>query len=327
MRFWWSRNGYYQPSLQLKQRGEVMKDAIIVNNLTRKFGNFTAVHDLTMNIAKGEVCAFLGPNGAGKTTTVRMLCGILAPTSGTAVLLGYDLMKETDSIKAHLGYMSQKFSLYDDLTAQENLDFYAGLYNIPAQQRKKRISSMLDLAGLSERHYSLASTLSRGLKQRLALGCAIIADPDLVFLDEPTSGVSPGSRRAFFDIIQNLAAQGKTIIVTTHFMDEAERCDRIAFFNQGRLLALDTPDYLKKNVLQGHLVAITTPDPVGLMDNVEALPYVRDCSLHGVNLHVLLESAEAVASLKQATGLEAKAISPNLEDVFIALAKRRKEVE
>ena len=223
-----------------------MEYAITSHDLTRAFGKFTAVDRLTLNIRPGEVCGFLGPNGAGKSTAIRMLCGILEPSSGQATVLGYDLLREVEKIKNHIGYMSQKFSLYEDLSVIDNLSFYAGIYSLPRHQRSERIAEMLNLADIADRKNSLVGTLSVGWKQRLALCCAIISRPALVFLDEPTSGVSPTSRRQFFNIIQNLSNQGTTVIVTTHFMDEAERCDRIAFMSDGKLMALDTPDNLKK---------------------------------------------------------------------------------
>lgn len=300
-----------------------MEDAIITSHLTRKFGDFVAVDDLNLEVKRGLICGFLGPNGAGKTTAIRMLCGILAPSSGEARVLGYDLYKDVEKIKNSLGYMSQRFSLYDDLTVEENLSFYAGLYNIPARQRQIRMQEMLSMANLEQRKNHLVNTLSRGFKQRLALGCAIISDPSILFLDEPTSGVSPGSRRAFFGVIQELANLGKTVIVTTHFMDEAERCDQIAFFNQGRLLALDSPDHLKANTIAGTMVEILVPDPVPTLAALNRLPYIRESSLHGVYLHAVLEGIEGIQQLESDTGVNARVITPTLEDVFVTLAKRR----
>ncbi len=299
-----------------------MEYAVTTDRLTRVFGNFTAVDQLTLQIKPGEIYGFLGPNGSGKTTAIRMLCGILEPTSGTATVLGYDLSRETEQIKRRIGYMSQKFSLYDDLTAAENLGFYAGLYNTPSRERKSRVQEMLDMAGLIGREDELVANLSGGWKQRLALGCAIISRPAIVFLDEPTSGVSPTSRRRFFNIISRLASEGTTVMVTTHFMDEAEYCNKIAFISSGRLMAVDTPDNLKQNVLAGCLVELDLPNVMDQMESIEQLPYVKECSVHGLLLHVLLEDESSLGALEDYTGVPAKPIIPSLEDVFIALANK-----
>jgi ABC-2 type transport system ATP-binding protein len=300
-----------------------MDYAIESQDLTRKFGSFTAVDHLTLNIQPGEVCGFLGANGAGKSTAIRMLCGILQPSSGTARILGYDLLHEVEQIKSQIGYMSQKFSLYEDLRVKDNLAFYAGIYSIPYQQRAERIAEMLELAAITDQENTLVANLSVGWKQRLALSCAIISRPALVFLDEPTSGVSPISRREFFNIIQNLSNQGTTVIVTTHFMDEAERCDRIAFMSAGKLLALDTPDNLKKNVIEGQMVELELPHPMEHIKSIESLPYVRECSIHGAFIHVLLSQPSALAALQDFAGVLPRPILPTLEDVFITLSKKK----
>ncbi len=302
-----------------------MDYAIVTHELTRVFGNFTAVDKLSIKIQPGEVCGFLGANGAGKSTAIRMLCGILQPTSGTAEVLGYDIVRQTEIIKSRIGYMSQKFSLYEDLTVLDNLSFYAGIYSIPRPERPGRIAEMLDLADLGNRENTMVAELSVGWKQRLALCCAIISRPALVFLDEPTSGVSPTSRRQFFDVIQNLSNQGTTVIVTTHFMDEAERCDQIAFMSEGKLLAFDSPDNLKKNCIQGQMAELSLPNPIQQLKNIEALPFVREASVYGAHIHVLLNQAEDVPLLTEAAGIEARLISPTLEDVFVTLAKRREQ--
>ncbi|MEA1961718.1 MAG: ABC transporter ATP-binding protein [Bacillota bacterium] len=301
-----------------------MGSAITTQNLTRQFGAFTAVDRLTLDIPHGEVCGFLGPNGAGKSTAIRMLCGILEPSSGDGTVLGYDLRHESEKIKRNIGYMSQKFSLYDDLSVFQNLDFYAGIYSIPPKIRRSRIEEMIELAQLQRRQKELVANLSSGFKQRLALAAAIIARPSLIFLDEPTSGVSPTSRRQFFDLIQNLAQQGTTVIVTTHFMDEAERCDTIAFINQGKLMALDSPDHLKSSIIQGHLVELELSDPMDHLDRISALPYVKECSLHGALLHILLSDFSNINLLEQEVGRTPIPIAPSLEDVFIQLAKANK---
>lgn len=299
-----------------------MGHAVTTCDLTRVFGNFIAVDRLTLSIEKGEIFGFLGPNGAGKSTAIRMLCGVLTPTSGSAAVLGYDLVRQTEEIKRNIGYMSQKFSLYDDLTVEENLAFYAGLYGIPKVQKRQRIDEMIATAQLEGREDELVAQLSRGWKQRLALGCALVSRPSIVFLDEPTSGVSPTSRRAFFNIIQRLANQGTTVIVTTHFMDEAERCDRIAFLSNGRLIAVDTPDNLKTKAIDGYLVELEIADAMERIAGIERQPYVKECSLHGPLLHVLLQSGEDVEALREFTGCEPRPITPTLEDVFIALARK-----
>ncbi|MCL2337882.1 MAG: ABC transporter ATP-binding protein [Firmicutes bacterium] len=299
-----------------------MDYAVTTEELTKVFGKFTAVDRITLQIKPGEIYGFLGPNGAGKSTVIRMLCGILEPTSGAATVLGYDLVREIEKIKQQIGYMSQKFSLYDDLTAAENLDFYAGLYSISGRNRAVRIREMIAMAELTGREHELTANLSGGWKQRLALGCALIAKPAIVFLDEPTSGVSPVSRRHFFNIIRGLAEDGVTVMVTTHFMDEAEYCDQIAFISAGRLMAVDAPDHLKRNVLQGCLVELDLPDAMGRLESIEQLPYVKECSVHGALLHVLLENEAALAPLQEFTGTIPQVITPSLEDVFIALAAK-----
>jgi ABC-2 type transport system ATP-binding protein len=216
-----------------------------VAGLTKKFGTFTAVDHVTFSVQPGEVLGYLGPNGSGKTTTIRMLCGLLTPTEGTARIMGIDVFKNPEQVKPLIGYMSQKFSLYDDLTVLENLEFYAGVYEIPINEEKKRIDEILHLAGLQERPNFPTYELSGGWRQRLALGCAILHRPRLLFLDEPTSGVDPVARREFWDLIYEMAAQGTTVFITTHYMDEAEHCNRVAFMYRSRLMALDTPAGLK----------------------------------------------------------------------------------
>lgn len=301
-----------------------MEFVVTTSDLTRKFGDFTAVDRLNINIAAGEIYGFLGPNGSGKSTTIRMLCGILSPTSGSGRVLGYDLATEAEKIKPHIGYMSQKFSLYDDLTVYENLDFYAGIYSVPYGERRRRIGEMIELASLNGREKELVANLSIGWKQRLALGCSIIARPSILFLDEPTSGISPTSRKMFFNIIQRLANQGTTVMVTTHFMDEAERCSNIAFISEGRLIANDTPDNLKHRVLSGVLVEVEVANPMHWLEKLENLAYVRDCSIHGSLLHVLLEHETCLEDLRAYTGGAVNPITPSLEDVFIALAKGKR---
>ncbi|MCL5058986.1 MAG: ABC transporter ATP-binding protein [Actinobacteria bacterium] len=305
-----------------------MEYVVTTSDLTRKFGSFTAVNSLNINIRQGEIYGFLGPNGSGKSTTIRMLCGILEPTSGSGTVLGYDLARDPEKIKQNIGYMSQKFSLYEDLTVYENLNFYAGLYSIPRRERDQRIKEMISMTLLSGKENDLAANLGGGLKQRLALGCAIISRPAILFLDEPTSGVSPTSRRLFFKIIQSLAGRGTTVMVTTHFMDEAERCHNIAFISEGTLIANDTPDNLKKTAIRGCMVEMEIPGALNGIQYLEGLPYVRECSVHGSMVHALLDACEHIPDLERAAGVRASEITPSLEDVFIALARlNRRQVK
>ncbi|MEW6065767.1 MAG: ATP-binding cassette domain-containing protein [Bacillota bacterium] len=301
-----------------------MDYVVTTSELTKTFGNFTAVNKLSITIRPGEIYGFLGPNGSGKSTTIRMLCGILEPTAGSGRVLGFDLAREAERIKPHIGYMSQKFSLYDDLTVNENLNFYAGLYSVPWQRRKPRIQEMIEMAGLTGREGELVANLSVGWKQRLALGCAIIAKPAILFLDEPTSGISPTSRKMFFAIIQRLANEGTTVMVTTHFMDEAERCSSIAFISEGNLIANDTPDNLRNKVIEGVLAELEIDDPLGKLQQIEQLPYVKECSVHGALLHVLLEKEQHLKELQAFAKTRVNKITPSLEDVFIALSKKKR---
>lgn len=297
--------------------------AIQTQKLTRRFGRFVAVDSITLNIEKGSIYGFLGPNGSGKSTTIRMLCGLLEPTSGSGNVLGYDVAAESEKIKASIGYMSQKFSLYDDLTVMENLEFYAGMYGLAGEKRKERIEEMLCMAGLAERHTELAANLSGGWKQRLALGCSILHNPLILFLDEPTGGVDPKARRMFWGIIYDLAAGGTTIMVTTHFMDEAEHCDKIGFIFEGRLIADDTPGNLKKGI-PGKLLELQTDDPMSLLEDIQRQKNgYLDVYLYGTSVHVLVLPDQA-----DKFGLwKPKVIQPSLEDVFVYYVKsQRKEL-
>lgn len=294
---------------------------IQTHKLTRMFGGFTAVDNINLNIARGSIYGFLGPNGSGKSTTIRMLCGLLEPTSGSVRILGYDMAAEREKIKARIGYMSQKFSLYGDLTVRENLEFYAGLYGLTGGKRQERIVAMLRMADLAGRCTELAANLSGGWKQRLALGCSILHNPQVLFLDEPTGGVDPAARRMFWDIIYDLAAAGTTIMVTTHFMDEAEHCDKIGFIYEGRLIADDTPGNLKKAV-PGLLLALEADDPMLLLETIQGQPNsCLDVYLFGSKVHVLVlpEQAGAFAAWRP------KVISPSLEDVFVYYVKSLRE--
>ena len=219
--------------------------AVVVENLEKRFGSFVAVDRISFQVSRGEIFGFLGPNGAGKSTTIRMLCGILTPTAGHGTVAGFDIRTQPEQIKAHIGYMSQKFSLYQDLTVEENIDFYSGIYRIPPEKKRQRKEWVIEMSGLAEHRRSLTAILSGGWRQRLALGCAILHEPPIVFLDEPTSGVDPISRRQFWDLIYDLSGKGVTIFVTTHYMDEAEYCNRLGLIYRGELIALGTPHALK----------------------------------------------------------------------------------
>lgn len=221
-----------------------MDYAVVIENLVKKFGDFTAVNDVSFNVKKGSIFGFLGPNGSGKSTTIRMICGVLKPTSGTGKVMGYDIAKQTEKVRQNIGYMSQKFSLYEDLTVEENLDFYAGIYTLPRETREQRKKDLILMAGIEGKEKKLAGTLSGGWKQRLALGCALIHKPNLLILDEPTAGVDPVSRRVFWEIIHDLSHQGITIFVTTHYMDEAESCDEVGFIFNGNLMEIAPPKEL-----------------------------------------------------------------------------------
>lgn len=294
--------------------------AVETENLTRMFGNFTAVNQVSLKIPQGSIYGFLGPNGSGKSTTIRMLCGILAPTSGNGHILGLDLATQGESIKEQIGYMSQKFSLYDDLTVIENLEFYAGLYSLTSAERKERIETMLEMAGLKDRRQEMTVNLSGGWKQRLALGCSILHKPSILFLDEPTGGVDPKSRRMFWDIIYDLSQQGTTVMVTTHFMDEAEHCDAIGFIYEGSLIADDTPAKLKQN-LPGMVLEIPTQDPMGLFAELAGHQRdVLDLYPYGTSVHALIYE-ERLSDYKD---YKYNVITPSLEDVFVYYVKSKR---
>ena len=306
------------------------KPAVVVENLERRFGRFVAVNKVSFAVNQGEIYGFLGPNGAGKSTTIRMLTGILAPSGGNGTVAGFDILRETEKIKTQIGYMSQKFSLYDDLTVEENIDFYSGIYRIPAEKKSARKQWALQMAGLTEHRHSLAAVLSGGWKQRLALGCAVLHEPPILFLDEPTSGVDPVSRRQFWNLIYELAEQGVTIFVTTHYMDEAEYCDRIGLIYRGELIAEGTPAQLKNEWMQEDVLDLQCDRPQDAMALIETLPGVKEVALFGKGLHVVAAHSEtALAELNAAlprAGFAIRrleAITPSLEDVFVSLIEAR----
>lgn len=300
--------------------------AVETQHLTRRFGDFTAVDAVTFQVAPGEVFGFLGPNGSGKTTTIRMLCGLIAPTSGSGRVLGFDIGRESEAIKSRIGYMSQKFSLYSDLTVAENLRFYADVYGLPAAERAERMAELLEMAGLRGRERELTSALSGGWKQRLALACAIVHRPRVLFLDEPTGGVDPEARRAFWDLIYELAQQGVTVFVTTHYMDEAEHCNRIGMMYGGRLIALDTPAGLKHSAVTGDVLEIEGLPQDQARDLATAQPGVAEVAPHGARLHAIVDDAtlragpiEMALRAGGVTDVRVEKIDPSLEDVFVAL--------
>ena len=310
------------------------ENAVVVKNLERRFGSFVAVNRISFEVKKGEIFGFLGPNGAGKSTTIRMLCGILAPTSGSGTVAGYDVRTEAEKIKAHIGYMSQKFSLYEDLTVEENIDFYSGIYRIPPERKKERKEWVIEMAGLRERRHSPTAILSGGWKQRLALGCAILHEPPIIFLDEPTSGVDPISRRQFWDLIYELSGRGVTVFVTTHYMDEAEYCDRIALTYRGEIIAGGTPEVLKTQLMPEDVLEVLCERPQDAMSDLQDVAGIKEVALFGRGLHVVAEDGEAAAAIvrerlgERGFRLERiEQIVPSLEDVFVSLIEARDRAE
>ena len=304
--------------------------AVAVENLEKRFGDFQAVNKVSFQVKRGEIFGFLGPNGAGKSTTIRMLCGILAPTAGKANVIGFDVFREAEQIKSHIGYMSQKFSLYEDLTVEENIDFYSGIYRIPKEDKKARKDWVIKMSGLEEHRNSLTAILPGGWRQRLALGCALLHKPPVIFLDEPTSGVDPISRRNFWDLIYQLAAEGVTVFVTTHYMDEAEYCDRLAMIYRGELVAIGTPDELKIRYMNADILNLECPDPFKMLQVVTGISVIKEAALFGRGLHLTVEDSEAAMPMI-ATALQSQKadytrlekIRPSLEDVFVAIIEAR----
>ncbi|HEX9944682.1 MAG TPA: ABC transporter ATP-binding protein [Thermoanaerobaculia bacterium] len=305
--------------------------AVQVEGLTKAFGSFVAVDGVSFAVAKEEVFGFLGPNGAGKTTTIKMLTGLTPPTAGRGTVAGFDVRRQSEEIKRHIGYMSQLFSLYADLTVEENIAFFAGLYGVPRQRRAERRDWVLEMAGLAGHRQRLTGELSLGWKQRLALGCAVLHEPPVLFLDEPTSGVDPISRRGFWDLIYALAAGGTTVFVTTHYMEEAEYCHRLALMNRGKLIALDTPANLRED-LREPLLEVRASDSTKAVEALQGAPGIAEVGLFGRALHVTLQEGEDVAaareriaSLLAAKGVRVESVEPvqpSLEDVFVALVEK-----
>jgi ABC-2 type transport system ATP-binding protein len=304
--------------------------SVSVHNLVKRFGSFVAVDHITFEARAGEVFGFLGPNGSGKSTTIRILCGLLRPTSGEAYVAGLSVAAQPELIRRRIGYMSQKFSLYNDLTVVENVRFFAGIYNVAGDELRRRLSWVLEMAGLAGREHSLTATLSGGWKQRLALGCAILHRPQIVFLDEPTSGVDPLSRRRFWELIQQLRSDGVTVFVTTHYMDEAEYCNRLAFIHRGKLIALGTPAELKQNALMGDLLMVEAAPLGAALEAIQRLAGVRDAAVFGNALHVVVGDAESEVERLRAElasrgfgEVRIQRIRPGLEDAFVALTSQK----
>ncbi len=306
--------------------GPAANARIVVEDLIKRFGSFVAVDGVSFSVGQGEILGFLGPNGAGKSTVIRILCGLLRPTAGRALVANIDVGRNPEAVRQRIGYMSQRFSLYRDLTVAENLRFFGGIYRVPAAELTERMRFAIEMAGLSGREDALVATLAGGWQQRLALGCAVLHRPPILFLDEPTSGVEPTSRRRFWDLIHSLANDGVTVLVSTHYMDEAEYCHRAALINQGRLVALDSPEALKRTALGGDLLLVECEALGPALAALQQAPGVRDCSVFGNALHVLVDDAERAARDLPAhlaahgiAPIRTTRIPPSLEDVFVRL--------
>jgi len=307
------------------------ENAVETKGITKKFGNFTAVDAVDFYIEKGEIFGLLGPNGAGKTTLMRMLCAIMQPSSGSANVMGWDIHKNPENIKRNIGYMSQRFALYNDLTAKENINFYADIYKVPVEKRKKRIEKLIRIAGLTGFEKVQAKNLSGAWRQRLALACAIAHHPPMLFLDEATAGVDPVSRREFWDLIYQMADEGVSVLATTHYMDEAEYCNKVGLILDGKLISIASPDTLKDG-LEGNLAAIECDNPIEAEDILDRFEGVLDASIHGVLVHALLKAKnmkENVLKALSSAGIQVKRfefIQPSLEDVFINTVEKQRKL-
>jgi ABC-2 type transport system ATP-binding protein len=300
-----------------------------VHELTKQFDHFTAVDHISFTVPRGQIFGFLGPNGAGKTTTIRMLLGLIKPTSGSASVLGFDIRKESEEIRKCVGYMSQKFSLYNDLTVEENLNFYGGTYGVRGERLRQRKRYILKMAGLEGRERELTKNLAGGWKQRLALGTAIIHEPEMLFLDEPTAGVDPISRRSFWDLLYELAEEGTTIMVTTHYMEEAEQCQNLAFIQEGRLVAMGPPQEIKTRQMRGQVLEVDCDQPDAAIPILRRMDVFQEVTLYGAQIHVVTQDPEAHKSLMKERledgGVHVAAIQrivPSLEDAFISTVRR-----
>jgi ABC-2 type transport system ATP-binding protein len=304
--------------------------SVLVKDLVKRFGDFVAVDHISLAAQPGEIFGFLGPNGAGKSTTIRILCGLLRPTSGEAMVAGLDVGRQPEAVRQKIGYVSQKFSLYNDLKVIENIRFFAGMYSVPESTIPERADWVLEMAGLKGRESALTGTLAIGWKQRLALGCAVLHHPSILFLDEPTSGVDPVSRRQFWELIHRMAADGVTVFVTTHYMDEAEYCGRLVLIYRGRIVASGSPSELKSGALRGELL-LAECEPLGkALEVLQTGPGVLDAAIFGSAIHVVVtKAAEAIPGLTkylsghQIAVSKIEPISPTLEDVFVALTTRQ----
>jgi ABC-2 type transport system ATP-binding protein len=304
--------------------------SIEIKKLTKKFGTFTAVDNISFNVNKGEIFGFLGANGAGKTTTIRMLCGILAPTSGDAIVGGYSITTDTNKVKTRIGYMSQRFSLYDDLTVEENINFFSGVYNLTEEKLKRRKKWVLAIANLEGKERLLTGSLPGGIKQRLALGTAVIHQPEIVFLDEPTSGVDPISRRNFWELINLLSDEGVTVLVTTHYLEEAEFCNNIIMIDRGKIIAEGNSKELKSVNIKNKMYEIESDNPVEVMEQLKSADFVDEVSIFGNNLHLsvnekMKEKEQIISFVNQLGNYKITSIdeiTPTLEDVFIHLLEK-----
>ena len=306
-----------------------MSYSIEVTNLSKRFGKFIAVDDISFTVEKGRIVGFLGANGAGKSTTIKMLCAILNSTSGTAKVAGYDINTQPESVKKHIGYMSQKFSLYEDLTVEENIEFFGGIYGMSNTQLKQRRNWALEMAGLKGLENSIAKSLPGGWKQRLALGCAGLHEPEVIFLDEPTGGVDPVSRRSFWDLINDFSEKGATVFVTTHYLDEAEYCHEIMLIHNGKIVAGGSPVEMKKKYLKHDIFEITAENPIEVMSKLQKEDWITETSLFGNKLHLSIDSQykeEFVMRNLRERGYNFDKIDkvvPSLEDVFIHLVENK----
>jgi ABC-2 type transport system ATP-binding protein len=308
--------------------------SVVVENLTKRFGTFVAVDSISFEAHRGEIFGFLGPNGSGKSTTIRILCGLLRPSAGRARVAGIDVVADPEAVRQQIGYMSQKFSLYNDLRVGENLRLFGGLYSVPAKEMPERMAWALRMAGLEGREQSLTRALAVGWKQRLALCCAVLHRPPIVFLDEPTSGVDPVSRRQFWELIHEMAAEGITVFVTTHYMDEAEYCNRLVLIDRGRIVAMGTPSELKSRHMKGQLLQVDC-EPLGpALDAMQDIPGVLDAAVFGSSLHAVVADPDAampkireVLASRQIQLARLEKITPSLEDVFVSLTASHESKE
>ncbi|MFP5263158.1 MAG: ABC transporter ATP-binding protein [Blastocatellia bacterium] len=310
-----------------------MSVAIEINGLTKRFGDFTAVNGVSFSVENGEIFGFLGPNGSGKSTIIRMLCGLITPTAGTASVAGFDVLKQTDDIRRNIGYMSQQFSLYQDLTVWENINFYAHVYGLKGERLKRRREAVIDLTHINGFINRRAGALSGGWKQRLALACALVHEPKVIFLDEPTAGIDPVARRELWDLFFQLSGAGITLFVTTHYMDEAERCARVGYIYNSRLITYGAPDELKRlpdvTPASAKWVEVTCPDTTVALAELKRADYVRDATIFGQSIHLLMEVDEPIDALRATLAeigirdAEITLARPSLEDVFVTLTKKQ----